>query len=169
MSKLFISFKGYENEIFLFDFIVFFSKTIIANEVVSQKTIIEDASTGDSYLKITVNDWSAYILYGEEQNILKLFDEKNKKYYKTEINQNTSDETEVVNIESCNSQQYVIVTVRTFLSCESCELANYVYERYIFNIKSGEVSYLFDDESKKAAGELPLRFVKKLDKAIRCK
>ncbi|HIF9083205.1 hypothetical protein [Photobacterium damselae] len=159
-------------KLFCLILLCFFSKTIIANEVVSQKSIIEDASTGDSYLKITVNDWSAYILYGEEQNILELFDEKNKKNYKTEINQNTSDESEVVNIEnieSCNSQQYVIVTVRTFLSCESCELANYVYERYIFNIKSGEVSYLFDDESKKAAGELPLRFVKKLDKAILCK
>ncbi|WIG70632.1 hypothetical protein KEC58_15355 [Photobacterium damselae] len=159
-------------KIFCLVFLCLFSKILLANEIVSQMSIFEDASTGDSYLKITVNDWSAYILYGEEQNILKLFDEKNKKYYKTEINQNTSDESEVVNIEnieSCNSQQYVIVTVRTFLSCESCELANYVYERYIFNIKSGEVSYLFDDESKKAAGELPLRFVKKLDKAIRCK
>ncbi|HIF9498188.1 TPA: hypothetical protein ACX6SJ_002640 [Photobacterium damselae] len=135
-------------------------------------SIFEDISIGDSYLKMSMNGWSSYIIYGDNKKILKVTNDINKKHYETEINQNTSDESEVVNIEnieSCNSQQYVIVTVRTFLSCESCELANYVYERYIFNIKSGEVSYLFDDESKKAAGELPLRFVKKLDKAIQCK
>ena len=174
MHMLMIYLKGVKmkSKLFFVFFLCFFSKVIFANEIVSKKSIVGDVSTGDSYFKMTVNDWSAYITNNEEQKTLKVFNEENKKYFATEVNQNVNDESEVINIENiklCDSQKYIVITVRTFLSCESCEPANYIYERYIFNINTDDVKYLFDDESKKAAGELPLRFVKKIDEILKCK
>ena len=73
-------------KVFCLVFLCLFSKILLANEIVSQMSIFEDISTGDSYLKISMNGWSSYITYGDNNKMLKVTNDINKKRYETEVN-----------------------------------------------------------------------------------
>ncbi|PSB80582.1 hypothetical protein C5F62_14575 [Photobacterium damselae subsp. damselae] len=59
-------------KIFCLVFLCLFSKILLANEIVGQMSIFKDISTGDSYLKISMDGWSSYITYGDNNKMLKV-------------------------------------------------------------------------------------------------